>query len=82
MANILVFSEQRSGKIKRVALEALGAAKRLIASEEDRVIAVLIGENVASLAKPLASGGADKVVLVDDPALALLFLRSLWQHCF
>jgi electron transfer flavoprotein alpha subunit len=64
MTPILVFAEQRDGKIKRVALEALGAARKL--RPEGPVEAVLIGADVASQAAALASGGADKVHLVED----------------
>ncbi len=64
MFNILVFCEQRDGKIKRVALEALGAALSLT-SDGDQVTAVLIGENIASQKETLVSGGADKIILVE-----------------
>jgi electron transfer flavoprotein alpha subunit len=67
MAGILVFAEQREGRIKRVALEALGAARRLLPQVGGEVVAVLIGAGVASEAKALAAGGADKVYLVERP---------------
>jgi electron transfer flavoprotein alpha subunit len=67
MAGILVFSEQRGGKVKRVALEALGAARQLISKVGGEVTAVLIGEEVASEANGLAAARADKIVLAEDP---------------
>jgi electron transfer flavoprotein alpha subunit len=66
MSGILVFAEQRGGKVKRVALEALGAAKKLIPQTGGQVSAILIGDQVASEAKGLASGGADKIFLVES----------------
>ncbi|MBI3803376.1 MAG: electron transfer flavoprotein subunit alpha/FixB family protein [Nitrospirae bacterium] len=71
MPGILVFAEQREGKVKRVGLEALAAAKRLITQAGGEVGAVLIGDQVASEAKALAAGGADKVYLAEAPELRL-----------
>lgn len=71
MAGILVFAEQREGKVKRVALEALGAARRLIPQVGGEISAVLIGDQVASEAKGLAAAGADKIYLAEDPGLKL-----------
>ncbi|MBN4054081.1 electron transfer flavoprotein subunit alpha/FixB family protein [Nitrospira defluvii] len=71
MAKILVVSEQHNGKVKRVTLEALGAAARLASKKGDPVAAVLIGENIASQADVLAAGGAEKVYLAEDSNLAL-----------
>jgi electron transfer flavoprotein alpha subunit len=68
MTPILVFAEQREGKVKRVALEALGAARKL--RPDAAVEAVLIGNGVASQAAVLASAGADKVHLVEDARFA------------
>ena len=64
MGHILVFAEQRDGKLKRVALEALGAARQLAADAQ--VLAILIGENTAALTQTLTARGADKVYLIDD----------------
>ncbi len=68
MADILVYAEQLKGKIKHVALEALGAATRL-AKEGDQVAAVLIGDGLASQVAALTAGGAQKVYLAEDPEL-------------
>lgn len=69
MSGILVFAEQRDGKVKRVALEALGAAKRLAGKVGGEVAAILIGDQVAAEAKTLA--GADRVYLVEGADLRL-----------
>jgi len=70
MGQILVFSEQRDGKLKRVAFEALGAARQLASQTSAKVVAILIGENIASQAEILTSRGADKVFVIDDPSFA------------
>ncbi len=71
MGSILVFAEQREGRIKHVALEALGEARRILEQSgvtSDLVYAVLMGDQIASSADQLVAGGADCVYLIDDPA--------------
>ncbi|WP_336790057.1 electron transfer flavoprotein subunit alpha/FixB family protein [Paenibacillus sp. MMO-177] len=66
---ILVFAECRDGKLRRVALEALGAARRL-AGADGSVHAVLAAPGgAADEAAALAARGADVVHVADDPAL-------------
>lgn len=65
MAKVLVFAEQRNGKLKKVAFELIGAASA--AGHEVHV--ALLGEGVADLAKELGTYGAKKVHLVQDAAL-------------
>ncbi len=67
MSLILVFTEQRDGKLKRVSLEALSEARRLYPDGE--ICAVLIGNQVAALANELAGCGANRVYLVEHPSL-------------
>ncbi len=71
MTKILVVSERHEAKVKRVTLEALGAAHALSSKEGGQVAALLIGNEVASQADTLSAGGAQKVYLADDPKLAL-----------
>ncbi|MFD0589522.1 electron transfer flavoprotein subunit alpha/FixB family protein [Paenibacillus sp. GCM10027627] len=66
---ILVFAERRDGALRRVAFEALGAAKRL-AGEGGSVHAVLAGAgSAAEDAAALIARGADVVHIADDPSL-------------
>src|SRR3712207_7712438 len=65
---ILVFAEQRDGKIQNVALELLGKARELAESIDTKTVsAVLIGENVKGLADELVQYGADVVYVVEGP---------------
>ncbi len=70
MSGILVFAEQRDGKVRRVASEALAAARLLSLQGEGQkvgpIVAVLIGKGISDAAKGLK--GADRVYVVDDPA--------------
>ncbi|MBI3809699.1 MAG: electron transfer flavoprotein subunit alpha/FixB family protein [Nitrospirae bacterium] len=70
MANpMLVFCEQRDGRLKKVGLAALGEASRLAEKSENAVIAVVIGSRVASLAGEIAGHGASRVLVAEDPTL-------------
>jgi electron transfer flavoprotein alpha subunit len=72
MANVLVFAETRSGKLRKVALEAVTGARRLAdASGGGEVHALVAGApGVAGLAEQLGAHGADVVIAVEHPALA------------
>ena len=66
---IWVFIEQRHGKIKAVSHELLSEGRKLADKLGTQVSAVCLGHNVEGIDQ-LASFGADKVYLIDDPALA------------
>ncbi len=58
---ILVFIEQRQGRVKKVSLEALSAARRLADTMQESVTALYIGAEDAAC--PLAHFGADRVAV-------------------
>lgn len=62
---IWVFAEQRYGKLKTVSLELLGKARDLSKNLEVPVTAVLIGNNIKSLAQELCAYGADEVLVME-----------------
>lgn len=66
---IFIFVEQVEKHIAGVSYELIGKGKDLAAVLETEVTAVLLGYQVAGLADELAGCGADRVILVDDPAL-------------
>jgi electron transfer flavoprotein alpha subunit len=66
---ILVFCEQREGRLKKVGLEAIGEASRLGAQSARPVIAVVVGADVTALAGELGRAGASRVLVADDPTL-------------
>jgi len=65
MSKVIVFVEQRNGKLKNASFELLGAA----ASAGHETHAVLVGDQVEALASELGSRGAQKVHVVQDPDL-------------
>ena len=66
---ILVFAEQRDGKLKSSAKEALTAAAKLSSGNAGDVAALIIGSSVESLASELSGYGADTVYIADKPEL-------------
>lgn len=79
MANVLVFAETRGGEVRKVALEALTAARALAeATGGGEVHAILAGPpGIAAKAQQLGSHGADVVLVVESPALAQFARESL-----
>ena len=66
---VYIYAQQVDNEISSIAFELLGKGKELAAALGTDVTAVLLGSNVRGLCDKLAEYGADKVILVDDPAL-------------
>lgn len=71
MANTFAYAETRAGELRRVALEAVTAARQLAdASGGGEVHALIVGApGVAAKAEQLGRCGADVVTVVEDVAL-------------
>ena len=67
---IWIFAEQRRGRLTPVSLELLGEGRRLAERLHLPVSAVLFGHQVRELTEELIAAGADKVYVVDHPALS------------
>lgn len=65
----MVFAEQREGKLKKSVPEALGLARDLAAGGQ--VVALVVGDGIGPIAGDVAKHGADRVLVCDDPSLAL-----------
>ncbi|MDF2821102.1 MAG: Electron transfer flavoprotein alpha subunit [Clostridiales bacterium] len=68
---IFIFVQQVDNKITGVSYELIGKGRELAVELGTEVTAVLLGSGIRSLADDLAAYGADKVILVDDPALEI-----------
>ena len=66
-----VIAEQRDGKLAKVGKELIGEATKLAADLGEKVVGVVLGSGITEEAKNLYKYGADEVVVVDDPALAI-----------
>ena len=64
---VLVLGETRDGSLRNVSFEAIAAGKTV--AEGGEVVAVLVGDGVASLANELVSYGANRVVTVEHANL-------------
>jgi len=66
---VWVFAEQQDGHLKSVGYELLSKGRELADTLGTELCAVCFGHNVNDIDR-LAAHGADKVYLIDDPALA------------
>jgi len=66
---VWVFAEQRDGVVASVVFELLAKAKELAKDLNTYVGAILLGSNITNKAQELIYRGADKVFVVDSPAL-------------
>jgi electron transfer flavoprotein alpha subunit len=73
MANVFAFAETRGGELRKVALEAVTAARQVAdATGGGEVHALLMGApGIAAKAEALGAHGADVVIVVEHPALTL-----------
>lgn len=69
LKEILVWAEQRDGRLMPVALEILAKARELADPLGARVSAAAIGEDCGSCAAELVAHGADRVFVVEDARL-------------
>lgn len=67
--DVYVFIEQREGVIQNVALELLGKARVLADTLNEKVVAILLGQNITDKAQDLIAYGADKVLVCDNEIL-------------
>lgn len=68
--DIYVFVEQRDGVIQNVALELIHKAQELALPLSEKVVALLLGENIKNQAQDLIAYGADIVLCVDNHEVA------------
>lgn len=66
---IMVFAEQRNGKLQKGSLELLGCGQELGKKLGEEVSAILLGHNVSKLTKELSAYGAEKIYLAEDKNL-------------
>ncbi len=69
--DILVLAEHSGGKVDSITFQLLAAGRRLAAAQNARLIALAVGHELSGISTALQDSGADKIMLVDDPALAL-----------
>lgn len=68
--DIWVFCEQRHGQMMNTNFELISEGRKLADERGSELIGVILGHNIAHLAKELGGYGADKVIICDDVNLA------------
>jgi len=68
-SGVWVFAEAKNGDFHRVAYELLSEGRKLADARNSRLSAVCLGNNINEV-ESLIAGGADRVYVVDSPALA------------
>ena len=69
--DIWVFCEQRGGKLMNTDFELISEGRKLADERGSRLVGLLLGSGMEEAAKELGGYGADKVIVCDDPALAV-----------
>jgi len=67
---VFVITEQRDSAFRKVSFEAVSEGRRVADGLGAEVTAVVIGSGIEGLAAELEKYGPDKILVVDDPALA------------
>ncbi len=67
--DIFVVVEQVDGKVQKVGIELIGIATKLAKDLDQKVVAVILGDDVKKSTDILVHHGADKVIFVEDPIL-------------
>jgi electron transfer flavoprotein alpha subunit len=77
--NILVYVEQRDGKVLPASLQPFTLAEQLARAEGGQVCALVVGAGIGSLGNTCAAHGAGRVLLADDPRLERYSPRAYAQ---
>jgi len=67
--DVLVFCEQRDGKLQKVSLELLGEGRKLADDLGQKLVALLLGHETTDLHQTLFNHGASEVISVDHSIL-------------
>ena len=65
--DVWVFIEQHDGEAAKVSWELLGEGRRLADEKGERLIALVMGEDVSAIAEEAIERGADAVLVAEDP---------------
>lgn len=67
--DVFVFTEQRDGRLQKVAFELIGKGRELADTLGQKVTAVLLGDSLENMPQQLIAAGADTVLTIEHPAL-------------
>lgn len=69
MMDILVFAEQREGKLKKTAYEVVSVGCSIADESNGKLTAVIVGYNIKNISKELGKFGASNILVADDEHL-------------
>ena len=70
-SDIWVFCEQREGKLMDTGFELISKGRELADQRGGKLIGLVFGDQITEAAKEAGGYGADKVIVVENPALAV-----------
>ena len=76
---VLVFAEEKNGKLRNVSFEVLAAAQKVANGGE--IASVLFGTDSDEYIQALAEHGADQVYVVNDPSLSQ-YVTDVYKEAF
>lgn len=68
--NLLVFTEQRNGQLKKSSIETLSEGKRMCDSLQGKLTAIVIGQGIENLSSEISKYEVDKIILCDHELLS------------
>lgn len=77
MSNILVVAEHLDGELKKASLQTVGFAKDVAAITGGKIIGLVLGSGAQGVADAMSKSGVDKVIYVDNPALANILAENM-----
>jgi len=76
---VLVFAEEKNGKLRNISYEVLSAAKRV--ADGGEIASVLLGKDADEYIKALYEYGADQVFVVNDSSLSQ-YVTDVYKEAF
>jgi len=67
---VIAITEQRDGKLRKVSYEVVSEGRRIADGLSGQLTAVVVGSGIDALAAEIKKFGPDKILALDDPALA------------
>jgi electron transfer flavoprotein alpha subunit len=67
--DVFVVAEQRDGAVQKVTFELIGKSKELADKLQQKVVVVLLGDQIKGRAQSLLDHGADEVIVVENAML-------------
>jgi len=78
-SGVFVFCEERNSIVSKVSYELIGRGRDIADTLNEKLTAVLLGNNILDKANELIHYGADRVIVVDDEKLDIYTTEAYTQ---